>query len=152
MNHVYESQEFGFYWDQISSQKEGRPVSNFWTISHSFQQSILFPNSTTAGFTVWVNNSRPKLRSVDPAHILSQNMDYYDVVKYEQINPSFSSNWVNISSDPCVTYGASAIYIGNTFRYIRLENSNFSSTGSFSATTTANTMAQMFSSNSEPGQ
>ena len=146
MNSMYDSQELGFYYNPGDTANEGRPVSNFLSITHSFEQTILLTTGTTAGLQVWVNNSRPLFRSMDPEAVMQAvwndggDNDYISQKKFEVTNPSFSSQWVNITNDPCVTVGASAFYVNNSFRFIRLQGSPLSSTGALTANTSGTTL------------
>lgn len=145
-NHVYESTEFEFIYDPVSSQQEGRNVTNNHNISHSYIQSILLLGST-AGWTVQATNRKYYNTFVTEAY--NVHLNPFEIVTLSGRNVSnlaFSSSWIDITNDPVVQKGASAFYVNTTYRFIRLMSP------SYSGAATASPVGFLWTSNSEDGR
>lgn len=113
-----------FYRDATQTTIEGRDVSQMHQLHMANSFSILLVGGTTAGLTLWANNSNPTLddRRFPETAYLQVGSDMSTTGLGIVYNLPFSSNWVNITTAPNVTVSASGFFGSDSaFRYIRLQ-------------------------------
>ena len=134
--------ELNFFYDYGSSTAENRFVSNIMIVAHSYNSTIIIP-STTANLELWANNSRVFDRIVQQYNT-NFDVQFADAMdKWDNLNSSFSGNWVNITNTPFVEKSSNMFIINAPIRYVRLQGGAL--TGSASAS-----IGYLWTSNSEP--
>ena len=130
MNSIYGDNQIGFWFDQnwtnilgVTSSTAGVSAlyfTNLFATSDSYKNSLLLP-SGTAGITIWANNTAPYSHAMNDPFAIMLNQWYFHYYNNSSlVNPGFVQNWVNISNDPDISWGASAAYINSTYRFLQL--------------------------------
>jgi hypothetical protein len=150
--YIYKNDEKKLEFNQAQTTAEGRNVSNPHLLSMCQAITILCP-SGTAGTSLWANNSKEynyfnqhnfNVHGTPGTNPLYGNQGSFDSLQSgNQINPSFTSNWINVTNDPAVKAGASAYYVQDaTYRYVRLGYSSSSTTGAVGYVWTTDMLTQ----------